>query len=72
MSGGTGPNPVAVGEVASAHLGPILYALELCAVSMTEAGRDEEAQYYRSLARMLADAGGAPPPPLAGGSDSSP
>lgn len=62
MSGETGPNPPTVGEVASAHLGPILYALELCAVSMSEAGRDEEARYYRSLARMLADAGGARAP----------
>jgi len=52
-----GPNPQAVGEIAALHLAPILYALELCAVSMTEAGRIEEAEYYRALGRMLAEAG---------------
>jgi len=56
-----GPNPDAVGLVAAEHLGPILYALETCAMSMGDAGREEEAQYYRALARRLADAGGAPP-----------
>lgn len=53
-----GPNERAVGEVASAHLGPILYALEVCAVSMDQAGRDEDARYYRAVATRLADAGG--------------
>jgi hypothetical protein len=52
-----GPNKRAVGEVAAEHLGPILYALETCALSMEEAGRDEDARYYRSLATKLADAG---------------
>jgi hypothetical protein len=52
-----GPNPQAVGEVAALHLAPILYALELCAVSMTEAGRTDESEYYRALARMLSEAG---------------
>jgi hypothetical protein len=52
-----GPNAQAIGEVAALHLAPILYALELCAVSMTEAGRTEEAEYYRALARMLGEAG---------------
>ena len=56
-----GPNPDAVGVVAAEHLGPILYALETCAMSMEEAGRAEEAQYYRALAKRLADAGGTPP-----------
>ena len=49
-----------MGVVAAEHLGPILYALETCALSMEEAGRTEEAQYYRALARRLADAGGSP------------
>lgn len=53
-----GPNPGAVGGVAAEHLGPILYALELCAVQMEQAGRAEEADYYRKLAGMLAEAGG--------------
>lgn len=54
-----GPNAAAVGAVAAQHLGPILYALEVCAVSMDDAGRGEEARYYRALARQLAEAGGA-------------
>ena len=55
-----GPNPAAVGIVAAEHMGPILYALELCAVSMDEAGREEDSVYYRALARKLAEAGGTP------------
>jgi len=55
-----GPNPVAVGIVAAEHMGPMLYALELCAVSMDEAGREEDSVYYRALASKLAEAGGAP------------
>ncbi len=53
-----GPDAQAVGAVAAEHLGPILYALEVCAVSMQGAARHEEAEYYRALARNLADAGG--------------
>lgn len=56
---GRGPNPSAVGAVAAQHLGPIMYALEVCAVAMDDAGRTEEAAYYRALARQLAEAGGA-------------
>ena len=59
MSGG--PNPDALGPVAAEHLGPILYALEVCAAAMDQAGRDEDARYYRALARSLAAAGGAAP-----------
>jgi hypothetical protein len=55
----TGPNPQAVGEIAAEHLGPILYALELCALAMGEAGRHEEVEYYRALAQRLAQAGGS-------------
>jgi hypothetical protein len=55
-----GPNPQAVGSVAAQHLGPILYALETCALTMEEEGRREEAEYYRALARQLAEAGGSP------------
>jgi hypothetical protein len=53
-----GPNRAAVGAVAAEHLASILYALEVCAVSMDEAGRGDDAGYYRQLARRLADAGG--------------
>lgn len=55
-----GPNARAVGRVAAEHLGPILYALEVCARQMAAAGRDEESEYYRKLASLLAEAGGAP------------
>lgn len=54
-----GPDPMAVGGVAAEHLGPILYALEVCAVHMENAGRTEEAEYYRRLAEMLGGAGGS-------------
>lgn len=56
----TGPNATALGAVAAQHLGPVLYALEVCAVSMDEAGRPEDARYYRMIAAALADAGGQP------------
>lgn len=52
------PNQAAVAEIATEHLGPILYALEVCAVSMDQAGRLEDAVYYRQLAARLAEAGG--------------
>jgi hypothetical protein len=52
------PNRAAVAEVAAEHLGPILYALEVCAVSMDQAGRPDDAAYYRLVAARLAEAGG--------------
>jgi hypothetical protein len=52
-----GPNPAEVGAVAAENLGPLLYALEVCAVSMDEAERSDDARYYRALAARLADAG---------------
>jgi hypothetical protein len=55
-----GPNPETVGALAAEHLGPILYALEACALQMEQAARQEEAAYFRALARRLADAGGQP------------
>ena len=55
-----GPNADAVGKVAAEHLGPLLYALEVCAKSMEDAGRDQDVAYYRALARRLAAAGGTP------------
>lgn len=58
-----GPNPAAVGRVAAEHLGPILYALEVCATAMDNAGRVDDVRYYRELARLLADAGGTPREP---------
>lgn len=55
-----GPNSHAVGRVAAEHLGPLLYALEVCATAMDEAGRSEDSAYYRALAGLLAEAGGTP------------
>ncbi len=56
----SGPNPEAVGKVAAEHLGPLLYALEVCAKAMDDVRRDEDSRYYRALARLLAEAGGKP------------
>ena len=49
-----------LGRAVAEHITPILYALEVCALSMEQAGRNEEATYYRSLAKRLSDAGGSP------------
>lgn len=57
-SGSGGPDPAAVGAVAADHLGALLYALEVCALQMEAADRADDAAYYRTLARRLADAGG--------------
>ncbi len=61
-----GPNPTAIGPIAAEHLGPILYALETCAVTMEHEGRTEEATYFRRLAQLLAEAGGQPHGPQGG------
>ncbi len=58
-----GPNPETLGRVAAEHLGPLLYALEVCATAMDNAQRGEDSSYYRALARLLADAGGTPKRP---------
>ncbi len=62
-----GPNPEALVRVAAEHLGPLLYALEVCATAMDNAQRSEDSSYYRALARLLADAGGNPKRPEAEG-----
>jgi hypothetical protein len=53
-----GPSPESLGPIVAEHLGPLLYALEVCAKSMEQAGRDDDVRYYRALARQLARAGG--------------
>jgi hypothetical protein len=58
-----GPNATALGEVAARYLGPLLYALEVCAVSMEQAGRADDARVYRVIATALAEAGGTPNTP---------
>lgn len=50
--------PETVGGLAELYLGNILYALERCALAMSEEGRASDAQFYRGIARALADAHG--------------
>ena len=52
-----GPNAAALGRVVAEHLGPLLYALEVCATAMDDAHREEDSRYYRALAKLLANAG---------------
>jgi hypothetical protein len=47
-----------VGQVAELYLGNILYAIELAAISLTEQGKADAAEYYRAIARKLAEAHG--------------
>jgi len=47
-----------VGSLAELYLGNILYAIELAALSLTEQGKTDAAEYYRAIARKLAEAHG--------------
>ncbi|HEX7977054.1 MAG TPA: hypothetical protein VF461_00520 [Gemmatimonadaceae bacterium] len=47
-----------VAQVAELYLGNILYAIELAALSLTEQGKADAAEYYRAIARKLAEAHG--------------
>jgi len=47
-----------VGSLAELYLGNILYAIELAALSLTEQGKAEAAEYYRAIGRKLAEAHG--------------
>ena len=47
-----------VGSVAELYLGNILYALELAALSLESQQKPEDADFYRAIARKLADAHG--------------
>ena len=47
-----------VGSVAELYLGNILYALELAALSLESQEKPEDADFYRAIARKLADAHG--------------
>ena len=47
-----------VGTLAELYLGNILYALELAALSLESQGKDEDAAFYRGIARKLAEAHG--------------
>ena len=47
-----------VGELAELYLGNLLYALERCALSLESEGKKEDADFYRAIARKLAQARG--------------
>lgn len=47
-----------VGSLAELYLGNILYAIELAALSLEEQGKQDDAAFYRGIARKLADARG--------------
>ncbi len=46
----------AVGAVADLYLGNILFAIERCAMALDEEHKEEEAAFYRGVARKLAEA----------------
>ena len=50
--------PESVGSISELYLGNILYALERCALAMAEEGKSADAQFYRGIGKMLADAHG--------------
>jgi hypothetical protein len=50
--------PKTVAGISELYLGNILYALERCALAMAEEGRGADAQFYRGIGRMLAEAHG--------------
>jgi hypothetical protein len=47
-----------VADVAELYLGNILYAIELAALGLEEAGKPGDAAFYRGIARKLAEARG--------------
>ncbi len=47
-----------VGSLAELYLGNILYAIELAALGLEEQGKQDDAAFYRGIARKLADARG--------------
>ena len=47
-----------VGALSQLYLGNILYALEMCALSLEEQGKGADAAFYRGIARKLAEAHG--------------
>lgn len=50
--------PDTVGGLAELYLGNILYALETCAMVLEQQGKQEDAAFYRGIARKLAEAHG--------------
>lgn len=50
--------PPTVGQLAELYLGNLLYAIEVCALSLSEQGKPEDAAFYRGIGRKLAEAHG--------------
>ena len=47
-----------VAELSQTYLGNILYALERCAMALSDEGKPLDAAFYRGIGRKLADAHG--------------
>lgn len=47
-----------VASLAQLYLGNILYAIELAALTLQDQGKPDDADYYRAIARKLAEAHG--------------
>ena len=52
------PDGESVESIAALYLGNILYAIELAAMSLEASGKADDAAYYRSIGRALAEARG--------------
>ncbi|MGH7639255.1 MAG: hypothetical protein ACREOK_16515 [Gemmatimonadaceae bacterium] len=50
--------PDTVGALAELYLGNILFALETCAMALEQQGKQDDAAFYRGIARKLAEAHG--------------
>jgi len=50
--------PETVGEIAELYLGNVLYAIERCAMQLDGEGKGTDAQFYRGIGRLLAEAHG--------------
>ena len=50
--------PDTVGALSELYLGNILYALETCAMTLEQQGKQDDAAFYRGIARKLAEAHG--------------
>ena len=52
--------PDTVGALSELYLGNILFALETCAMTLEQQGKQDDAAFYRGIARKLAEAHGRP------------
>ena len=50
--------PGTVAALSELYLGNILYALETCAMALEQQGKQDDAAFYRGIARKLAEAHG--------------